>query len=626
MRVARLIVGVLAASLAGTLAVARPNPLPALDWLVYDALVRTDPATSPPTGPLPAAVVAIDEQSLVRHGQWPWSRDLIAALIERLHRMGATTIAFDMLFAEPDREAPSADTRLAAVLARSPAVLGHGLLFDAVAAPPGCHLRPVELVERQRGDRPPHAGFYEVRGAICPLPVLAQAAGATGFINAMPDADGRLRRLPMLVRKGDDVFAGLALAAVRRVTGGPVVLDARGDGSIALTVGTHTIALDSSGQMLVRHRPAAQRPAMIAAADVLDGRVDAALVRGRLVFVGATALGLRDVVTTSAERALPGVVLHAAVADTLLGAPGFEQSELAPLVEVLSAVMAAVLVSLIAWRLGLVAGLVGGLVVAAGAWWAARELLVGGGRFFSPFWPWIGIATALVIDGAAGLVRERRRADGERRRRADAQRLIVQALTTLTETRDADTGRHARRTQEMTQILGTALARRPRYRGELDASRVALIATLAPLHDIGKVGVSDAVLRKPGALTPSEFEEMRRHPELGYESLLRAETLAGVHDDEVLAVAKDIVHTHHERWDGSGYPRGLRAEQIPVSGRVVALVDAYDALVGGRSYRAGVAHEAAVQAIVEGSGQHFDPEVVQAFLSVEQQFRAMGAH
>jgi len=175
-------------------------------------------------------------------------------------------------------------------------------------------------------------------------------------------------------------------------------------------------------------------------------------------------------------------------------------------------------------------------------------------------------------------------------------------------------------------MVGEALARRPAYRKALDAGRIALIATLAPLHDIGKVGVSDAVLRKPGALTPDEVEEMRRHPDLGYESLLRAEELAGVHDDEVLAVAKEIVHTHHERWDGAGYPRGLRGEAIPVSGRLVAVVDAYDAMVGGRTYRASVAHDEAVRAIEAESGGHFDPEIVAAFLSIHEQVRAVEEH
>ena len=137
--------------------------------------------------------------------------------------------------------------------------------------------------------------------------------------------------------------------------------------------------------------------------------------------------------------------------------------------------------------------------------------------------------------------------------------------------------------------------------------------------------MSDAVLRKPAPLTPDELDEMRRHPEIGYGALLRAEALAGVHDDEVLAAAKEIVRTHHERWDGTGYPRGLRGEAIPVSARLVALVDTYDAIVGARAYHPGSPHEEAVQAIVADSGAHFDPAVVAAFLSVQDEFRSVAA-
>ena len=173
-------------------------------------------------------------------------------------------------------------------------------------------------------------------------------------------------------------------------------------------------------------------------------------------------------------------------------------------------------------------------------------------------------------------------------------------------------------------MLATALARHAAYRHVLTPDRITLISTLAPLHDIGKIGISDSVLRKPGALTPVEHAEMRRHPELGYETLLKAEMLAGVHNDDVIGLAKEIVYTHHERWDGTGYPRGLRGDAIPVSGRLVALVDAYDALVADRAYRDGVSHEAAIVAIQAGRGQHFDPDVVDAFLSVHEQFRQAG--
>jgi putative two-component system response regulator len=174
-------------------------------------------------------------------------------------------------------------------------------------------------------------------------------------------------------------------------------------------------------------------------------------------------------------------------------------------------------------------------------------------------------------------------------------------------------------------MLAAALARHPAYRRELTPDRVALIATLAPLHDIGKVGIPDAVLRKPGSLTPEEYAEIQRHPRLGHDSLLKAEALAGVHDDEVIALAKEIVYTHHERWDGAGYPRGLRGTEIPLSGRLVALVDTYDALVSDRAYQEAVTHEHAVQAIRGGSGRHFDPDIVEAFLSIEDRIRAVAS-
>jgi putative two-component system response regulator len=151
----------------------------------------------------------------------------------------------------------------------------------------------------------------------------------------------------------------------------------------------------------------------------------------------------------------------------------------------------------------------------------------------------------------------------------------------------------------------------------LTSEYIDLIATLAPLHDIGKVGISDAVLNKPGHLNATETAEMRTHAALGHESLLKAEHLAGVHDNEVLRVAKDIVYTHHERWDGSGYPRGLRGTEIPLPGRIVAVVDVYDALIAERSYKAALPHERALQIITQGRGVHFDPDVVDAFLQIQ---------
>jgi putative two-component system response regulator len=193
---------------------------------------------------------------------------------------------------------------------------------------------------------------------------------------------------------------------------------------------------------------------------------------------------------------------------------------------------------------------------------------------------------------------------------------MIEALLSLTETRDTETGKHSRRTSQYARLLATELAKHEAYRDYLTSDRIHLLASLAPLHDIGKVGVPDAVLNKPGALTPEELAEMRRHPVYGREVILRAEKEAGIKDDAILAMAKEIVYTHHEKWDGTGYPQGLKGPDIPVPGRVMALVDVYDACTTRSLYRAPMSHDQVIQFILQGKGSHFDPAVVEAFLEI----------
>ena len=176
--------------------------------------------------------------------------------------------------------------------------------------------------------------------------------------------------------------------------------------------------------------------------------------------------------------------------------------------------------------------------------------------------------------------------------------------------------------KELAHHLAEQLATQPDFRAYLTRERIDLLSSLAPLHDIGKVGVSDHVLNKPGALTPGELAEMREHPTLGRNVILKAEARVGVRDDATLEMAKDIVYTHHERWDGAGYPQGLRGTAIPVAGRVMALVDVYDAVRARALYRKCLSHDDTVEFIVSGKGTHFDPAVVDAFLSVAALFKS----
>ncbi|MCJ8339913.1 MAG: HD domain-containing protein [Pseudomonadales bacterium] len=196
--------------------------------------------------------------------------------------------------------------------------------------------------------------------------------------------------------------------------------------------------------------------------------------------------------------------------------------------------------------------------------------------------------------------------------------ICILSLATLAETRDNETGGHIMRTQNYVKALALELRKNPKYAAELDDYSIELLFKSAPLHDIGKVGIPDSILLKPGKLTDEEFSIMKQHPQIGADALERAKGDSG--GTSFLSVARDISLTHHEKWDGSGYPNGLREEKIPLSGRLMALADVYDALITKRVYKPAFSHDKAKSIIIEGNGSHFDPTIIDVFLKLEQRF------
>ena len=202
------------------------------------------------------------------------------------------------------------------------------------------------------------------------------------------------------------------------------------------------------------------------------------------------------------------------------------------------------------------------------------------------------------------------------------QNVTILAMASLAETRDADTGNHLRRTQRYVRALAWRLSSHPKFSAFLTPTVVALLFRSAPLHDIGKVGIPDRILLKPGKLTPEEFEIMKTHTTLGRDAIAHAEEEFG-EDVAFLTLAKEIAYSHQEKWDGSGYPQGLKGEQIPASARLMAVADVYDALISRRVYKEPMPHAQAVHVIEQVSGRHFDPDVVQAFLAIQDTFKAI---
>ncbi|HUO07556.1 MAG TPA: response regulator [Phycisphaerae bacterium] len=199
--------------------------------------------------------------------------------------------------------------------------------------------------------------------------------------------------------------------------------------------------------------------------------------------------------------------------------------------------------------------------------------------------------------------------------------LAIFALAKLAESRDSETGAHLERVQSYVRILAEHLSTREKFRGVVDDDYIRLIYQTSPLHDIGKVGIPDAILLKAGKLTEREFAVMKTHAQIGAQTLDAA--LRRFPNAKFLQMARSIAASHHEKFDGTGYPMGLSGENIPLCGRIVALADVYDALTSRRVYKPAMSHEQAKEIIVRDSGSHFDPEIVAAFLGHEGEFEAV---
>lgn len=639
-----LVSGILLTILAAAMCLWPPPLAVFLEGKIYDSFLRCAPLR-PVTGAV--TVVDIDEASLNALGQWPWPRYRVARLLERIREEGAAAVGLDMVFVEPDRtslaglseeirrdlglridmkgfppEAVDNDRTLARALSGGPFVLGYQFDFDERRGQ-SCILHPLRAAVRSQGGATGSEGPFDARGVVCNLPVLARAAGSSGFFNVTPDIDGVLRRVPQVIRHDNALYPSLALAVTLRARGGDPVVETGPDGVEALRLSGRRIPLDPRGNLLVRFRGRRNTFPHVSAAAVLSGTADPAALNGKIVVVGTTAAGLKEIRTTPLEAAQPGVEIHATVIDNLLAGDAIAQPRWAAAARILLVLVPGFLLTALLARARAVVGLTVVLPALAGIGFGSYWLLAYRQVFLPPLLPTgtlLSVFTLLLSMRFLQADREVR----ERTRKLDlTQDAIIQSLAALAETRHHETGGHIQRTRHYMQILARRLKRHPRFRDSLDGAGEDLLYRLAPLHDIGKVGVRDQVLLKPGPLSPEEYEEMKRHTDYGSETIRMAKSMLG--EDAFLRIAEEIVQSHHERWDGTGYPRGLRGDEIPVPARLMAVADVYDAMMYRRGYQSALSHEEAVGIMRGERGTHFDPDVLDAFLEVQEEFRRIAS-
>ena len=506
--------------------------------------------------PTSVVVVTIDDQSIGELGQWPFVRSLHAKMIDRLHASGAKQIVYDVQFTEP-------------TVAKE-----DNALFRAIGAAGG-----VVLATSQSDGR----GHSDVLGGDANLrSVHARAAAA----NLTTSAGGVITSYPYAVAG----VRSLAVVAAERATGKRL-----------------SPASFESGDALIDYRGGGGTFRQVPFSDVIRGRVPASAFRGKVVVVGATAPSLQDLhaTPTSGSELMPGPEVQAnAIWTALHGNPLRSAPAWTAVIAIL---LGALLAPLLAFRVRVEAAAILAAGVAA-AYAGLAQLAFDRGTVLAVTAPLFSLAL-----GTAGmLVVSYLTANSERtvlgwavRRRTeqlrDAQLEIITRLVQAAESRDGDTGDHINRIGRLCERLALEIG--------FDSARATMLRHASAMHDVGKIGIPDRVLLKPGTLDDAEWETMRSHTSKG------AEILAGS-ASPIIQTAERIARTHHERWDGSGYPLGLKGEEIPLEGRICAICDVYDALGSTRPYKAAWPRVNVLAEIARGSGTHFDPSLVTAFLAI----------
>ncbi|MFN8124181.1 MAG: CHASE2 domain-containing protein [Thermoleophilia bacterium] len=517
------------------------------------------------TTPPEVALVAIDDVTFDElQRRWPFPRTVHARMVDALTAAGARTILYDVQFTEPSKN-PDEDYALYDALDRSRRVV----------------LATTEVDEQ---------GRTNVMGGDENL----RAAGARAGAAYMPtDAGGVIRRFPHAVSG----LESLAVAAAERASGREIP----------------TSPFPPEGAWIDYAGPPGTVPTY-SFSRVLHGRFPDDAFRGKVVVVGATSPSLQDTHPTPVSGGDPmsGPEVQAnAVTTALHGLPLRSAPRWADMLTIL---LAAVLTPLLAWRLRLVPALV--FAVLGGAAYVLGSVLAfDRGTVLIVAVPLLTLAVGLLATVVAqylGETRARRfyarysrvledQVAARTEELRTAQREILERLGQAVELREAETGRHVERVSRLSEALALEVG--------IPASEADIVRLAAALHDIGKIGIPDRVLLKDGTLDEDEWEVMRAHTMIG------ARILAGS-SSPLMRMAETIARTHHEWWDGSGYPEGLAGAEIPIVGRITAIADVFDALVSSRAYKEAWPLPAAIAELREHAGRHFDPNLVEAFARI----------
>lgn len=512
-------------------------------------------------------IVAIDDASVDQYGSWPWPHTIHAQLIEKINQ--ARVIGFDMLFDEVSDPA----------------------LLDAIGESGNIVLAQIGVLSERSSP-----GIISPQAILTPPIEFIQSAKGIGIVNALPDSDGVTRRIPLIIQGKDQLEAALGLEMLRCClypsSGLPEMTS---DGYIH--VGPLQIPVDPWGRMTINFVGEPGTFPVISYVDVLSGSVHPDTFKDKIVLVGQINLAgggdLHDVPVSRGKTKMAGVEIQANIIHTILFQNFLVEQQLT------SDIIIILLMSLLGGWILLQLRFLWGIpiiLLLEGLYLLYAFFIFDSGLLSDIYYHTLSLGFsyigAIAVDNVA-LFRNLRQKHKELIETYDN---TLEGWAKALELRDHETQGHTLRVTKLTVLLAKEMG--------IKGDELTHIRRGAILHDIGKIGVPDGILLKPGKLTDDEMSTMRRHPTFGLRMLSKI---------KFLKPALQIVYFHHEKWDGTGYPQGLRGNKIPFAARIFAVVDVWDALTNDRHYREALPEEKALAMIMKDAGTHFDPIVVAAF-------------
>jgi len=572
--------------------------------------------------------VDIDEKSLDAIGQWPWSRVILATLLRKINSASPAAIGIDIIFPEEDRtslkqiknfyknyfnidinvtgiphDLQDNDAVFADILKSTQSVMSIYLSREKIS-------NDSYEVKSKLEIRPNIFAVKNYSYVLQNTPELTSGVENFGFINTNIDEDGILRRYQLVKKYQDTLVPSLGLATLLSIS--PELKVSRNN----FEVMQHKFETDQKSNVLLSfyHDSWYKKVSVL---DILSNSVNAEQLRGKIVLIGSSATALHDQVVVPKGRSMAGIQVHATMIDNLLHDELLVQPQNFKLINIYIALVLTLLLAFLLFKkensyilLLFISVVVLSVFINFYSLW--NDLYLSIGYLLLPFLMHFFLISIIFIFIDTY---DKKEFSQELNRSHIA---FMDSMSHVAEVHDFETGAHIVRTKKYIKLLAEYIYSKGIYKNELSREMIEMMYFTSPMHDIGKIGIADAILKKEGKLTDMEYEVMKTHADLGKHIINNA--ISSYKGNSFLIMAKNIAHYHHEKWDGSGYPEGLKGEEIPLESRFMAISDVYDALVSKRVYKGAFSFEKTVEIIKDGKGTHFDPVLVDAFMEIKEEF------